>query len=273
MKVLRQFLAGWKVRARGLDNRKGRLHVLPDVHSPQLGNTRDVLVFTPASYRRSSKHYPVIYMQDGQNLFDPATSFAGDWGLGEAVAWSARRGYEAIVVGLPNMGNARLDEYSPFVQEGRGGGLGDQYLDFVVDTVKPLVDKQFRTLPDAAHTGIAGSSMGALISQYAFFRRPDVFGFAAALSPAFWFGDAAILDFVRDARRSDGRLYLDIGLREGEGSVALARRMRDLLVQKGYHPGDTLRWVEDPGGTHHESDWGRRFRKALPFLLRNGAAA
>ncbi len=256
-----------------LDRRRGRVSVLSDVHSPQLGNTRDVLVFTPASYRRSEKRYPVIYMHDGQNLFDASTSFAGDWGMGDAVAWAARRGFEAIVVGIPNMGNHRLDEYSPFVQEGLGGGDGDRYLDFLVDTVKPLVDREFRTLPDAAHTGIAGSSMGALITQYAFFKRPDVFGFAAALSPAFWFGDAKILDFVRRAPRSDGRLYLDIGLREGERSVDLARRMRDVLVEKGYKPGERLRWVEDATGVHHEADWGRRMKKALPFLLKNGAAA
>jgi glycogen operon protein len=97
-----------------------------------------------------------------------------------------------------------------------------------------------------------------------------VFGIAGALSPALWFANAAILDVVQQAPRFAGRVYLDVGLREGATHVALARRLRDLLLDKGYEPRRELRWVEDRDGRHHESAWGRRFRKALPFLLRNG---
>ena len=206
-------------------------------------------------------------MHDGQNLFDAATSFAGAWGVGEGIEWASRRGVEAIVVGIPNIGATRIDEYSPFVGA-EGGGKGDRYLEFVTRTAKPLLDERFRTLPDREHTGIAGSSMGALISLYAFFRYPEVFGFAAALSPSVWFAGGAMLDVIARAPRLPGRLYVDIGRREDARSVEFARRLRDVLLEKGYVAGRDLQWLEDPDGVHHESAWGRRFRKALPFLLR-----
>jgi len=261
MLALRRLLRRWHAR-------KGRLVVLPSVHSPELDNRRDLSIYVPAAPARGDSRYPVIYMQDGQNLFDPAMSFAGTWGVDEALTWASRRGLDAIVVGIPNMGDARLVEYNPF------GEAGDRYLDFVTRTVKPIVDAQFPTLPDREHTGIAGSSMGGLISLYAFFRYAESFGFAAALSPSLWFGDGALLDLVARAPRvpGGGRLYLDVGMREGQQTVALARRLRDLLLARGYEAGRDFRWVEDKDGVHHESAWGRRFREALPFLLREPAA-
>ena len=262
---LRRLLLPWYAR-------KGHLVVLPSVHSPQLDNRRDLQVYVPAAPARGDARYPVIYMHDGQNLFDPAMSFAGAWGVDAALRWASRRGSDAIVVGIPNMGAARIAEYSPFVEAGAGGGAGDRYLDFIMRTVKPLVDARFPTLPDRSHTGIAGSSLGGLISLYAFFQYSEVFGFAAALSPSLWFGHGALLDLVARAPRVPGRLYIDIGMREGERSVTLGRRLRDLLLAKGYEPGRDFRWVEDKDGVHHESAWGRRFRKALPFLLREPAA-
>ena len=264
MLALRRFLLRWRAR-------KGRVVVLPSVHSPQLDNRRDLYVHVPAAPAapaRGDARYPVIYMQDGQNLFDASLSFAGTWGVDETLTWASRRGLDAIVVGIPNMGGARITEYNPFVE------AGERYLDFVTHTVKPLVDAQFPTLPNRSHTGIAGSSMGGLISLYAFFRYSEIFGFAAALSPSLWFADGVLLDLVARAPRvpGGGRLYLDVGMREGEQTVALGRRLRDLLLTKGYDPRRDLRWVEDRDGVHHESAWGRRFRKALPFLLRERTA-
>src|SRR5256884_8426794 len=200
--------------------RKGRLVVPPPVHSAQLDNRRDLYLYVPAAPAPGDTGYPVIYMQDGQNLFDPAVSFAGTWGVDEALSWASRRGLDAIVVGIPNMGDARIAEYDPF------RGTGDRYLDFVTRTVKPIADAQFPTLPDRRHTGIAGSSMGGLISLYAFFRYSESFGFAAALIPSLSFADAALLDLVAPAPRVPGgaRLYSDIGTREGQQTVALGRR-------------------------------------------------
>src|SRR5207248_11162023 len=164
--------------------------------SPQLRNRRDLLIALPTGYQASTAAYPVVYMQDGQNLFDPAASFAGDWGLRATLADLARKGLEAIVVGIPHMGKRRPFEYSPFVDPVNGGGGGERYLAFVVETVKPLVDRAFRTLPDRGHTVIAGSSLGGLISLYALFRYPDCFGAAGVLSPALWFADGAVLRYI-----------------------------------------------------------------------------
>ena len=246
---------------------ESRIELLPDFHSPELGNRRDILVSLPPSYEGSDRTYPVLYMQDGQNLFDPATSYAGDWRLGKVLASVARRGHETLVVAVPNMGRERLMEYSPFVDPAQGGGAGDRYLDFLVHTLKPAIDDRFRSRPDRRHTGIAGSSMGGLISLYGFFREPAAFGFAAVLSPSLWFGGDAIFRVVESAPYVPGRLYLDIGSSEGAEHVARARRMRDLLRAKGYRPGRDLRWLESRCGRHDEASWGRRFARALPFLI------
>ena len=151
----------------------GIVRVAPQLPSPQLGNRRDLLVYLPPSYHRTTRRYPVIYMHDGQNLFDHATSYAGEWGVDETMEMLAHtEGLEAIIVVIPTAGPQRLAEYTPFHDGRLGGGRGDDYLAFIVDTVKPLIDGNFRTLPNRRYTGIMGSSLGGLISLYAFFQRP-----------------------------------------------------------------------------------------------------
>jgi predicted alpha/beta superfamily hydrolase len=211
-------------------------------------------------------------MQDGQNLFDTGTSFAGSWHVEDAVTTSARLGLPAIVVGVSHAGEGRIAEYSPFADARFGVGRGDHYLDFLAGTLKPEIDRRYRTLVACEDTGIAGSSMGGLISLYAAFTRPETFGFAGALSPSLWFAHGAIFPAVEAALAEMGRskrprIYLDVGLQEGAGTAANARRMRDLLLDNGYRLGVDLRWVEDRTGGHTESAWARRFRKALPALL------
>jgi predicted alpha/beta superfamily hydrolase len=206
-------------------------------------------------------------MHDGQNLFDPAMSFAGSWNVDVTMAVLGLGGLEAIVVGIPNMRHERLAEYSPFDHPEVGAGRGDLYLKFLIDTVKPLIDAQYLTLPDRAHTGIVGSSMGGLISLYAFFRHAESFGFAGVLSPSLWLTETATFAFIEQAAFSPGKLYLDVGAREGDRHVANAQRMRDLLEAKGYRLGRDLMWVEEEMGHHHEAAWARRFQDALPFLV------
>jgi predicted alpha/beta superfamily hydrolase len=248
--------------------RSAPLEILADVYSPELANRRDVLVYLPPSYHGGRRSYPVLYMHDGQNLFDPATSFAGDWGMGRIMEAEARRGLEAIVIGVPNRGAERLDEYSPFPDPAaRGGGRGDAYATFLARTLKPLVDRRFRTRASRDHTLIAGSSMGGLISLYALFRHPRAFGVAGVLSPSLWFGGGAIFSHVGRAAFVPARIYLDIGALEGAEHVANARRLRDLLLAKGYRTGRDLRWLESRAGRHDERSWGRRFARALPWLL------
>jgi len=240
---------------------------LEDVHSPELANRRDLLVALPPSYGAGDVRYPVVYMQDGQNLFDAATSYAGDWQLRETLAAHAATGVEAIVVGIPHMGGERKDEYGPFSDARHGGGRGEAYVRFVARTVKPLVDREFRTLPGPEATAIAGSSLGGLVSLYGFIAHPDVFGAVAALSPSLWFARGAIFRWARGRRIEGGRIYLDAGAREPARTTRDARRMRALLVAKGYVPGATLACIEDPEGGHDEAAWARRFRVAFPFLV------
>ena len=245
----------------------GTVKVLRGVRSEALGNTRDILVYLPPSYPTANRTYPTLYMHDGQNLFDEATSFAGEWRVDEALEELAEEGLEAIVVGVPNTGADRLHEYSPFHDVRFGGGRAADYVKFIVDTVKPLVDEAFRTTGEREATGTIGSSMGGLISLYAFFRHPRVFGFAGVLSPSLWLSEGAIFSFIEQAPFSPGRLYLDVGTREGARHVANAQEMRDLLEAKGYRLGHDLLWVEEEMGHHHEAAWARRFQSALPFLV------
>lgn len=244
------------------------IRVMRDVLSPQLRNYRDLIVALPPGYSETGAAHPVIYIQDGQNLFDPTTSYAGDWRLVDALAESAGGGIAPILVGIPNMGRRRRYEYGPFRDIIHGGGGGDRYLAFVAETVKPLVDASFRTRPERTHTVIAGSSLGGVISLYGLYRYADVFGAAGVLSPALWFADGAILRFVEDlADLSVGRIHLDVGSEEGDDALLDARRLRELLIAAGHVEGRDLSYVEEEGGEHDEEAWGRRFRLALPFLV------
>ena len=238
-----------------------------DLWSPQLRNRRGVDVYLPASYEQGRRRYPVVYIQDGQNLSDPSIAFCGNtWRLLEGLRWLAERGIEPIVVGIHNTAE-RLAEYSPFEDVKHGGGDGDRYTRFLIDTVKPRIDANYRTRKDRASTVVAGSSMGGLISLYAFFRRPSPFGAAAVLSPSIWFGGREILPFVQNARLTRGRLYLDAGTNEGAATLRDARTLNRLLRRKGYKS-DALWYLEAQGGQHREADWAWRLPQALEFLLR-----
>jgi predicted alpha/beta superfamily hydrolase len=256
---------------------------LKSVWSPQLRNRRDVDVYLPDSYA-SAVDYPVVYLQDGQNLSDPEQAFAGTWELPATIDRLAWRGLDAIYVGIHNT-DRRLAEYSPFPDPRHGGGDADEYLAFIVETLKPRIDRLFNTRRDRDATAILGSSMGGLLSLYAYFRYPWVFARAGVMSPAIWFGQGAVVDFIRDARTPRGRIYLDVGTGEGAGTVRDARRVGRLLVRKGFrrrraiaqamrHAPDRrsssasmLRYVEDAGARHTEAAWAWRLQGALEFLL------
>ena len=259
----------------------GRVLVHPGVYSPQLQNERHLLVYLPPSYG-SGQRSPVLYMHDGQNLFDAATSFVSEWHVDETLEQLATEGLEAIVVGIPNAGDARRDEYSPFYDERhRAGGRGDAYVRFIIETVKPLIDADFETRPERATTGIAGSSLGGFISLYAFFSAPHIFGFAGVMSPALPFADGALIEWVQHARPIPGLLYVDVGTRElafrrtdipllrphSRRYVKLVRHLVHVLERKGYTRGSTLCYVEEKGAEHNESAWARRFPHMVRFWL------
>jgi len=259
----------------------GTLRILRGLYSPQLDNARDIVVYLPPSYPTGGHHYPVLYMHDGQNLFDAATSFAGEWYVDETLEGLASQGIEAIVVGIPNIGSRRYHEYIPFPAPDLPDAQGELYVNFIADTVKPMIDRDFRTLPGRTTTGIMGSSLGGLISLYAFFQRPDTFGLAGVVSPALRWGKGGIFPFVTQAASAPGKIYMDVGTAEGTGLVSdpqsqrsfaehyvqQVRRMNALLKRKGYRTGETLLYVEEEGAVHHESAWARRLPAALRFLL------
>jgi predicted alpha/beta superfamily hydrolase len=262
----------WKDYPQNPDEKRvvGTVKVLEKLASPQLGNERDILAYLPPSYATSERRYPVIYMHDGQNLFDPATSFGGEWEVDQTMEAASRDGLEAIVIGIPNLGEERCNEYSPFTDPSNGGGKGDDYLAFIVETLKPIIDADFRTHPGRLHTGIAGSSMGGLITIYGFFHNQQTFGFCGAMSPSLWFANREIFDYVESCDFIPGRIYLDCGTQEGTEEIRDVRRLRDILLKKGYRSNRDVLCLVERGGGHNEASWARRLRLELNFLLGQG---
>jgi predicted alpha/beta superfamily hydrolase len=229
-----------------------------------LNHARDVIVWLPPSYEKnSSKRYPVLYMHDGQNLFDPSTAFTGyDWRVDEIADSLIRMKLidEVIVVGLCNTPD-RLAEYSD-------SPLGEAYLNFVVTVVKPMIDSAYRTKPDRKHTAVMGSSMGGLSSMIFAWKRPDVFGIVGSLSTSFWYDDEMTLKKIRDyaGHKKDIRIYLDCGGREKE-LIGGYRRMVEILKKKGFKKGKDLEYHIDSKGVHSEHAWSKRVWKPLVFMF------
>ncbi len=261
----------------------GDLRVLPGVGGEGIA-PRDLLVLLPDGAETTGQRYPVLYFHDGQNLFDVATSFAGEWRVDETMAALRPEGLEAIVVGVPNGQDQRITEYTPYpAPAGFSGpemGAGPAHLRYLVDVVKPLVDAAFPTRTDPAATGILGSSLGGLMSAWAGWERPDVFGLIGAMSPAFVEGQHRLIEHIRTAPKPALRMYVDIGTREGNQArwdrvfplqswrwVREIRMLRGALEAAGFRGGVDLRYVEDPRAIHHESAWARRLPDALRFLL------
>ena len=252
----------------------GDVTIVDGFAAPELGGERRLRVYLPPGYAASRRRYPVLFMHDGQNLFDASSSFAGEWEVDESLDALAREGrFEGlIVVGLDNAGEARLDEYSPWRDRQLGkGGRGDIYASFLVRTLKPFVDRTWRTLPDREHTGIAGSSMGGLISLYAGLRYPEVFSRVAAFSPTLGFAARMPMRYLRTARaRLPQRLYLDMGGAESghptrdRELVELVRAAASTLEVGGFE----VRLVIDAPAQHHESAWAVRFPEAVTWLFR-----
>jgi metallo-beta-lactamase class B len=211
-------------------------------------------------------------MHDGQNVFDAATSGFGEWGVDETLdSLHAAGGPDAIVVAVDHGGTKRLDEYSPWRNARYGGGEGAAYVDFLVRTLKPYVDRRYRTLPDAAHTGVAGSSMGGLISLYAGLKYPDVFGRVGVFSPALWFAADSVLAYARRSRPHAGqRFWFVTGAHEGdtpEVYVNDQRRMIDTLAAAGFRVGVQLESAIRADGTLAEWFWRREFPLAYRWLF------
>jgi len=274
-------VGSWRDQTEGagrLSSVVGTLRIIPDFDLAQLGVKRTIRIWLPPDYSSENRRYPVLYMHDGQNLFDASTSFAGEWKVDESLAAKAARDsgdgvpLAAIVVGIDNGGAERLNEYSPFKDRYSPSPRGDRYVDSIVHDLKPWIDANYRTLADRDHSWIGGSSMGGLISLYAVWSHPETFSRALCMSSAFFFGDHEMLRLVREKGISkDLTIYLDVGGREGDimsESVSMvddSKSMYDALIAAGI-PSGHLDYAFDPEAPHNEGAWSKRFPSAYEWL-------
>jgi len=237
---------------------------------PQLNTTRKIWLYLPPDYNTSTKTYPVLYMADGQNLFDNATSFSGEWQVDETLNTLFNAGdYGAIVVGVDNGGGARLDEYSPWYNaQYNEGGDGDDYMLFVAETLKPYIDANFRTKPQPQFNALIGSSMGALISVYGACAFPDKFEKVGVFSPAFWFAGNNLNNYILNDVSNIGnlRLYFVCGQNESSTMVSNMNTVKNNLISEGVSTANTFTDI-DPAGTHSESFWRAEFGAAYQWLF------
>lgn len=254
----------------------GEFRTHTDFQSRYLPNKRDVLVYLPPGYETEKKRrYPVLYLHDGQNLFDGATSFikGAEWRIDETAQAliNARAIQPLIIVGIYNT-SERTSEYTPTSDAKHKGGQADLYGRLLVEELKPFIDARYRTLREANHTGLGGSSLGGLVSLHLAFKYPKVFGRVAVFSPSVWWDDKLLLREVRALKKRTGaRIWLDIGTKEG-GDEAIehrnnARSLRDALIAKGWRENSDLKYYEAEGAEHNEAAWAQRVEPMLRFLF------
>ncbi|MCF7920409.1 MAG: phosphonate ABC transporter ATP-binding protein [Candidatus Cloacimonetes bacterium] len=259
-----------------LSTKTGDVQYIQDFYMPQLDRYRTIRVYLPPDYNITDNRYPVIYMHDGQNLFDNATSFAGEWQIDETLErlFRENRFQGTIVVGIDNHHQKRFDEYCPWKNPQYGGGEGDRYVKFLATTLKPWIDEHYRTLSSGNDTAIAGSSLGGLIALYAACKHPDVFGKAGVFSPAFWVAKKDIVKYVKKHHlSSSSRVYVDVGTEEGNNSEQNKAYLQDAeeiskLLRKNGLPESNLRLFIDKGALHNERHWAKRFPDALLWLFK-----
>jgi predicted alpha/beta superfamily hydrolase len=249
---------------------EGRLRIHPRFVTKYLSSSRDLIVYVPPGYDGDGeRRHPVLYLQDGQNLFDPATAFGGqDWRVDETVDALIEQGViePIIVVGVYNAGVRRISEYTPTRDKTRKkGGKGDRYAQMLAREAKPFLDREYRTRRHDAAVG--GSSLGGLVALEAALLYPRIFRKAAVLSPSVWWDNRSILRLVNQYDAPERpRLWLDAGTAEAEEVIPDLRLLRDALTAKGWCPGETLGYAEIDGADHSEAAWAARLPDVLRFL-------
>jgi len=259
-------IQGWKDDHPAIPKKhtaSANVHIIADnFDMPQLGRQRRIWIYLPANYDASNRKYPVIYMHDGQNLFDDYTSGYGEWGIDEMLD-AMPVNEQCIVVGIDHGGDYRITEYDPYDSK-YGKGRGDDYVDFLAKTLKPYIDKNYRTESDARHTTIAGSSMGGLISAYAVFKYPDVFGNGGIFSPSFWIAPDIYKYAEQKKFNKNIRLYFVCGDSEGDDMVSDMQKMAELLLARGVNSNEPV--VVVPGAKHNEKQWHSDFPAFYKWL-------
>ena len=264
----------------------GTIRTHDDFPSKRLGNRRRIVVYLPPGYDDAKDtRYPVLYLQDGRNVFDSGTAaFGVEWQADESAERLIRGGaVRPVILVAVDSTPTRIDEYTPQADAKRklGGGKGDDYAAFLLDELKPFIDKTYRTRTGAADTGVVGSSLGGLLALHVAVKHPDRVGLCAALSPSLWWADEAELKAIEAdrslaARLKGSRIWFDMGSEEGsrhgEASSpepARTRRLAASLGAAGLAEGRDFRYLEVPGGRHDERAWGARFDQVLIFLIGN----
>ena len=238
-----------------------------DFEIPQLNRTRRLWIYLPPDYETSDNTYPVMYMQDGQNIFDESSSFSGEWEVDESLNTLFDNGDDGIIiVGIDNGGSHRIDEYSPWVNPEYGGGEGAAYVAFIVNTLKPFIDNNFRTKPDRLNTGIMGSSLGGLISFYAAIEYQEVFGKAGIFSPSFWLSNEIYNLVETTGKEQNMKIYLLAGEQESGSLIQEMVNMQSILLNAGFIPSEVLLHT-DPEGQHNEWFWRQEFPDAYIWLF------
>ena len=251
----------------------GDIRLLEAFQSDALGNSRDVLVYLPPGYEDDrERRFPVLYLHDGQNVFDTTTSFAGtEWGADETAERLVQEGRVAplIIVAINHAGPQRADEFAPTCDTHRhAGGQASAYSRFVVEELKPYIDRTFRTQPAAAQTALGGSSLGGLVTLHIGLEHPGVFGALAVLSPSIWWDRRAMLSRVEALPgRLPWRIWLDVGTAEGRDTVRNTRALKGILQAKGWRSGTDLHYLEAHEAPHSESAWAERVAPMLEFLF------
>lgn len=235
---------------------------------PQLNRKRRVWLYLPKGYASVGKAYPVLYMHDGQNLFNEKTSFAGEWGVDECLdTLQAKLGKECIVVGIDNGAEKRMNEYSPYDLIQFGKGEGNLYIDFIANTLKPFIDGKYRTRKGPDYTYIAGSSMGGLISWYALLQYPNVFGGAGIFSPSFWVSPQVFVDAEKFASIDTiSKMYFYAGSQEDISMVVNMQKIATIMRKKKQF---VSRTVVNPLGKHNETYWRQEFADFYKWMSNN----
>lgn len=244
------------------------VHILSeDFYMPQLDRNRRIWIYLPPDYEQSTRNYPVLYMHDGQNLFDQQTSFSGEWEIDESLNDLAENHYQVpIVVGIDNGGSERINEYTPWENNQYGGGDAEAYCAFIVETLKPYVDENYRTLSSRENTAVMGSSLGGLVSHYAALQYQEVFSKAGLFSPSYWFSDS-VWQFTGDSeKQQEMRFYQMAGSNESNAMVPQMQAMEDSLALLGFSDGEIKTKVVS-GGQHNEYLWRTQFVDAYKWLF------
>lgn len=236
-------------------------------YMPQLDQYRRIWIYLPPDYDfETATDYPVLYMQDGQNLFDGSTAFSGEWEVDESLNELFEIGATIpIIIGIDHGGVSRINEYSMVDSKDPPiDAQGEQYLDFIIYTLKPYVDSHYRTKPKREYTGIMGSSVGGLISTYAILYHGDVFSLAGIFSPSYWLDDSI---YALSLESLDFRIYQLCGTEEGESTIANISKMDSVFVSQSSKK-ENIRLKIVKNGKHNEELWKNEFTEAILFLFK-----